>query len=78
MVVSPGTNPQIAPIKLNGVPQLEPEGKAIMLAGDLDGVNSMAEPEKISPVEWTIKNAATDFLYTFPAHSLTLLRLGTR
>jgi alpha-L-arabinofuranosidase len=73
--VNAGANSQTAQIKLGGVSQIEPEGEAITLAGDLAGVNSMDEPEKISPVESKFENAAANFAYTFPPHSLTVLRI---
>jgi alpha-L-arabinofuranosidase len=77
-VVNPAANALSARIKLDGVPQIEPEGKATVLAGDLTDVNSMEEPEKISPVESTFENAAAEFSYTFRAHSLTVLRIDMR
>jgi len=74
--VNPGANAEMVKIKLNGLTQIEPEGKAIVLAGDdLNGVNSMAQPKAISPVESKIENAAAGFAYTFAPHSLTVLRI---
>ncbi len=74
--VNPGANAEPAEIKLNGLSQVEPEGKTITLAGDdLNEVNSMAEPERISPVESKFKNAAANFTYTFPPRSMTVLRI---
>ena len=40
--------------------------------------NSFAEPRKVSPQESTCKIAAPQFDYTFPANSLTVLRLKTK
>ncbi|HXI72067.1 MAG TPA: alpha-L-arabinofuranosidase C-terminal domain-containing protein [Verrucomicrobiae bacterium] len=72
--VNPGANAQTVEITLTG--SIESEGKATVLTGgSLDEVNSMAAPGKISPVESKFVNAATNFSYTFPARSLTVLRL---
>jgi alpha-L-arabinofuranosidase len=73
--VNPEADAEPVEIKLDGLSQVEPEGEAITLAGDLDEVNSMDEPGKISPVESKFENAAANFTYTFPAHSMTVLRI---
>lgn len=74
--VNPGADAKTVDLKLAGLSQIEPEGKAIVLTGDnLAGVNSMAEPGKISPVESKFENAAANFTYTFPAGSMTVLRI---
>jgi alpha-L-arabinofuranosidase len=77
--VNPETNARAVEIKLDGLPAVGPEGEAITLAGnDLNAVNSMDQPDHISPVESKVENAAADFTYTFPAHSMTVLRIKTR
>jgi len=74
--VNPGTIGEPVEIKLAGLSQVEPEGRAITLAGNnLNEVNSMDEPENISPVESQFENAAADFTYTFPARSMTVLQI---
>jgi alpha-L-arabinofuranosidase len=74
--VNPGEIPMKAEIHLDGVLQINPEAKAIVLSGtNLDEVNSFAEPTKVSPVESKFENAATNFSYTFPARSMTVLRI---
>jgi alpha-L-arabinofuranosidase len=77
-IVNPGANSDTVEIKLDGLAQVGPEGKATTLAGDLDAVNSMDEPEKISPVESNFEPAAADFTYTFPARSMTVLRIKAK
>jgi alpha-L-arabinofuranosidase len=74
-IVNPGANAEAVEIKLDGLSQVESEGKAIALAGDLDEVNSMDDPQKISPIESKFENAAANFTYTFPPHSMTVLRI---
>ena len=77
--VNPGADARIVDIKLTGLTQIEPEGKALILAGDnLAQVNSMAAPGKVSTVESNFANAAADFKYAFPARSVTVLRIRAR
>jgi len=77
-VVNPAANALTTQIKLDGVPQIEPEGKAVTLTGATVDMNSMEEPGKILPIESKFENAAADFFYTFPANSLTVLRIDAR
>jgi alpha-L-arabinofuranosidase len=73
--VNPGADAEAVEIKLDGLSQIESEGEVITLTGDLAGVNSMDEPKNISPVESKFENAAANFTYTFPPHSMTVLRI---
>jgi alpha-L-arabinofuranosidase len=74
--VNPEANASAVEIKLDGVSKVEPEGEAITLAGDdLNAVNSMDQPEHISPVETKFEDAAANFTCTLPAHSMTVLRI---
>jgi alpha-N-arabinofuranosidase len=78
-VVNPKADAGIADIKLAGVSQIESEGKSVTLTGDdFNEVNSMEAPEKISPVESKFETGATNFSYTFPPRSLTVLRITPR
>ena len=77
--VNPGADAQTVQVKLPGLTQIEPEGKAVTLAGDrLDAVNSMSKPTMVAPVESKFENAAADFSYTFPARSMTVLRIKAK
>ena len=74
--VNPEANAEAVEVKLDGVARVEPEGTSTWLTADnLNAVNSMDEPGTISPVESKFENAAADFTYTFPARSLTVLRI---
>ena len=77
-VVNPKATAETVAIKLDGLSQVDPEGRAVTLAGELAGVNSMAEPAKILPVESNVENAAANFTYTFLPHSITVLRLKAK
>ena len=74
-VVNLGDNPQPIKINLVGLPKISPQATCKVLAGDPNAMNSLAEPEKIVPHEETISNAAPTFEHTFPANSVTVLRL---
>ena len=44
-----------------------------VLAGDLKGMNTLAEPRKFAPVTTTEKDLGHAFQKTLPAHSVTVL-----
>jgi alpha-L-arabinofuranosidase len=62
-------------INLHGATRVEPNGAALVLAGEPGAQNSVDEPRKVTPRQETIANAAPSFHRTFPPHSLTILRL---
>jgi alpha-L-arabinofuranosidase len=63
-------------ITLQGARQVRPAGRVITLTSDNPTEeNSIAQPAKVVPVESALANAASQFKYTFPANSLTVLRL---
>jgi alpha-N-arabinofuranosidase len=75
-VVNPGTTGEPVEIRLAGLSPVASEVKVATLAGDdFNQVNSMDRPRQISPVKTKLKNAAVDFTYTFPARSMTVLRI---
>jgi alpha-L-arabinofuranosidase len=74
--VNPEADARTVEVKLDGVARVEPEGASTFLTADnLNAINSMDEPETVSPIESKFENAAADFSYTFPARSLTVLRI---
>ncbi|MBI5383833.1 MAG: alpha-L-arabinofuranosidase [Verrucomicrobia bacterium] len=75
--VNATAEPQGAAIRLNGVPQVGAEGKAVVLASaNLADENSFNEPKKVAPVEEKISGIAPAFRHVFKPHSLTVLRLS--
>jgi alpha-L-arabinofuranosidase len=74
-VVNPGESAQNAQIILDGVNHVTPLGTQIILAGNLDDVNSMSQPSKIAPVQTALQNAGANFTYVFAPHSMTVLRV---
>ena len=74
--VNPTANAEAVDLQLDGLAQIEPQGQAIVLAGDrLNAVNTLGSPEVISPVTSPIDHAAARFPHTFPAYSMTVLRI---
>ena len=73
-VVNPGEKTQTTEINLNGANVL-PTATKIVLAGNLDDVNSMQLPPVISPVESKLQHVAPIFSCEFAPHSMTILRI---
>jgi alpha-L-arabinofuranosidase len=66
-------------IRLSGVSGVSPKASLVCLtsAGAQDE-NSLEQPQKVAPVKGTIQNAARSFRHTFPANSVTVLRLKAK
>ncbi len=63
-------------IRLQGVKQVGAPGRATVLtSADAADENTLEQPVKVAPVEQVIPEAATGFRHTFPAHSVTVLRV---
>jgi alpha-L-arabinofuranosidase len=75
-VVNAGQEPLDAAINLHGIGHVEPNGQAIVLTGEPLAMNTVDQPEKVSPHEEALANVSAWFRRTFPPHSLTLLRLS--
>ena len=72
-VVNPGGEAQTADINLHGA-NVSAVATKIVLAGNLEDVNSMESPQTISPVESKLKNVTDHFSCEFSPHSMTILR----
>jgi len=76
MAVNPNTATKTAAVDLGTGTRLAPEAHAIVLtAKSADDENSFAHPKKVYPREETVPVPGPQFPYTFPADSLTILRL---
>jgi alpha-L-arabinofuranosidase len=65
-------------IRLNGVKQVEASGTATVLtSANPADENTLEQPHKVAPATQVIHNAAANFRYTFPANSVTVLRIKT-
>jgi alpha-L-arabinofuranosidase len=62
-------------ITLKGVTKINPAGQSTVLTGAPMDENSLENPTKIAPLAGTFA-ADSKFAYTFPAHSVTVLRIG--
>lgn len=60
---------------LEGFGKVKSRAKMTVLTGNPADENSLEQPKKISPRTSQIENAGSTFKHSFPAHSLTILRL---
>jgi alpha-L-arabinofuranosidase len=66
-------------LELRGVQDVRPMAKAIVLSSaNPTDENSLTEPTKVASICQTIDGAAAKFRHTFPANSVTILRLTAR
>ena len=77
-VVNTGADPQPIQIDLSGVSGIAKTAIATVLVGEPGDVNTMSSPQKIAPRSIIVSNVGKSFLPTFPAHSVTVLRVKTR
>ena len=78
-VVNGADSARTVALNLTGVEALQPVGEAITLtSADMDDENSLAQPTRIVPVPSRLGGVGPSFSYTFPARSLTILRLMSR
>ena len=76
IVVNPYAEARAAVIDLHGAKNVAPEAKAIVLtSGSPDDDNSFQAPTKVAPHEEMVSIDGLSFAHTFPANSLTILRL---
>jgi alpha-L-arabinofuranosidase len=63
-------------IRLEGVKQVSAPGRAMVLTSPNPAdENTLDQPMKVAPVAQAVPDAATAFRHTFPAHSVTVLRV---
>lgn len=75
-VVNASSIAQSTDINLLGAGDVQPEARAIVLiSNDPADENTLNAPTKVSPRTETINDAASKFRYTFPAQSVSVLRL---
>jgi alpha-L-arabinofuranosidase len=76
-VVNSVATPLEAELQISGASTVE-NGKAIVISGEPDAVNSVETPTKIAPKEEVLANASADFTHTFPPYSVTVLRFPAK
>jgi alpha-L-arabinofuranosidase len=76
--VNPEASPQAVRIELKGLRVVAPTAVATVLSADPAESNSIDAPTKVLPVATRVGGIAPSFSYSFPAHSIMILRLDTR
>ncbi len=75
-IVNSGAAAQDTQLALQGAQTVAPDASVITLtANDLNAENSLAQPHRVVPVRSQTRIAGPNFRYSFPPHSLTILRL---
>ncbi|AIE86187.1 alpha-L-arabinofuranosidase C-terminal domain-containing protein [Fimbriimonas ginsengisoli] len=77
-VVNFSAEPMATQVDLTGVSRIASKASGWMLSGDLDDVNSVQNPVKVAPQAITLTDVGRSFGHTFPAHSVTVIRLRAR
>jgi alpha-N-arabinofuranosidase len=74
--VNPQATPQPVTIEIKGVRSVGATATSTVLAASGPAeTNSLAEPEKVVPVTAKVEGVRPTFTYTFPANSVTVLRI---
>lgn len=76
--VNAEATPQTVKIELKGLAGVASTATETVLAADPTETNSIDAPTKLIPVTRSISGIAPSFTHSFPAHSITILRLETR
>lgn len=69
---------QMLKIDLQGVTTVRKDAAGQVITGGLGDINTVAEPMKVVPKPVNITNAAGNFTYELPSHSVSVVRLKTR
>jgi len=79
-VVNSAPQAVTAEVRIEGIKQLSRNKSSVTVlsAASLTDENSLAEPKKIAPVSSPWKGTDPSFPHTFPAYSVSVLRLRTR
>jgi hypothetical protein len=77
--VNVSSAPLTTTFNVNGLAAISPQATVVQLtSSDPLAENSLAAPTNVAPRTSVILSAATNFVYTLPANSLSILRLQTR
>ena len=74
-IVNKSAKSETVDITLKGAVKVSPVGHYTTLTGTPEAENSLSDPAKIVPSKGTF-SAAGSFTYTFPAYSVSVLRIG--
>ena len=76
-VVNDGSAPAPTTVSLAGLGNGATGGTATTLTGNPDAMNSLNDPNAVSPTTHRLGSVGTSFAYRFPANSVTVLNLST-
>jgi alpha-L-arabinofuranosidase len=62
-------------ISVKGVGELAPTATMLLLSGELADVNSIDEPERVTPRKSVVTPSPNRLRVEFPAHSVTVIRM---
>jgi len=63
-------------IQINGVDDIQSSGHLIqMKASGLEKVNTITQPKNIVPITTELNGLSKDFIQTFPAYSISVLKM---
>ncbi|MCY2988589.1 MAG: DUF1080 domain-containing protein [Planctomycetota bacterium] len=74
-VVNVSAKEQSTKIDLRGIQGVQPSANATVLTGQPEDENTVEQPTKVAPTQGTINNAGSSFVHSFPANSVTVLRV---
>jgi alpha-L-arabinofuranosidase len=78
-VVNAANSASDAEIRLDGASSVGPRARAVVLtSASAAAVNSFDQPNNVAPLESVIENASSHFNHTFPAHSLSVIRVPVK
>ena len=77
-LVNPQATAETLKIDIKGIASVASKAGAIILAGNLDDSNSMAQPRKVVPVTKAVRGVKPGFTYKMPPHSIVVLKLKAR
>ncbi len=78
-IVNALASPQTATVTLIGAESVNPTGTAIVLSSaNLTDTNTLADPNKVAPVQSEITGLGKTFRHVFPPYSLTVLKLSAK
>jgi alpha-L-arabinofuranosidase len=74
-IVNVDGEPAVTKVQFSGPEAQSYEGRAIVLSGDPEAVNTISKPDILKPRERKIESLRSGQEFTFEPHSLTVLRL---
>jgi alpha-L-arabinofuranosidase len=76
--INPAAAAQRLTLNVEGITSIASHADIDQLSGGPREVNSVNEPMKLSTKRLSIENAAAQFDYEFPPHSLTIITLSSK